>query len=51
MKGERWTRAPALNPITNSILMFFSVPVFADDGEIIGVMVAVLKGNPILDII
>ncbi|MCQ2577238.1 MAG: methyl-accepting chemotaxis protein [Treponema sp.] len=51
MKGERWTRAPALNPITNSILMFFSVPVYADDGDIIGVMVAVLKGNPILDII
>jgi len=51
MKGERWTRAPALNPITNTILMFFSVPVYADDGEIIGVMVAVVNGNPILDIV
>ncbi len=51
MKGERWLRAPALNPITNSVLMFFSVPVLDENHTPCGVIVSIIKGNPILDII
>ncbi|MCQ2611503.1 MAG: methyl-accepting chemotaxis protein [Treponema sp.] len=51
MEGKRWTRPPALNSITNSVLMFFSVPVKTDDGKIVGVMVSVIKGNPFIPIL
>lgn len=51
MKGKRWSAPPALNKITNSVLMFFSVPVYSDDNDIVGVMVAVVNGNPIEEIV
>ncbi|MCF0126426.1 MAG: methyl-accepting chemotaxis protein, partial [Clostridia bacterium] len=51
IKGERWTRAPEFNQIAQSDAMFFSVPVYADDGEIIGAIVSIVKGNPIDEIV
>lgn len=51
MKGKRWSAPPALNKITNTVLMFFSVPVYSDNNEIVGVMVAVVNGNPIEEIV
>ncbi|MCQ2572840.1 MAG: methyl-accepting chemotaxis protein [Treponema sp.] len=51
MQGQRYISAPALNPHTGTVLMFFAVPVRSNSGEVIGAMVSVLKGNPISDII
>ncbi|MCQ2597493.1 MAG: methyl-accepting chemotaxis protein [Treponema sp.] len=51
MEGKKYVAAPAMNPHTGTVLMFFAVPVYSMSNEIIGAMVAVLKGNPIADII
>lgn len=51
IQGKNYVTAPALNVHTNSVLMFFSVPVYNYDGKITGVMCSVLKGNPIEDIV
>jgi len=51
MEGKKYVTIPALNPHTNTVLMFFSVPVYSKQNEIIGAMVSVLKGNPVADII
>ncbi len=49
--GNKYIADPGLSPVTNSVLQYYSVPVYDFNGKTIGVLVSVINGNALLDTI
>ena len=49
--GQNYIADPSFSTVTNSILQYYSVPVYDFDDQPIGVLVSVLKGNALLETI
>lgn len=51
MAGRRYVSIPAFSKVTNSVLQHYSVPVYGNNGRIIGAMVFVINGNAMQSLI
>lgn len=49
--GNNYIADPGFSTVTNSVLQYYSVPVYDFNGKAIGVLVSVLKGNALLETI
>ena len=49
--GKDYVSDPTLSPVTNSVLQHYGVPVYNNNGKIIGSLVLVVSGNRLYDII
>lgn len=49
--GRNYVSDPAYSTVTDSVLQHFSIPVYNNEGRIIGAMVTVISGNIIQDTI
>ena len=51
MSGKEFVGNPMFSPVVNGVLQQYSVPVYGNNGKIIGALVLLIKGNALYDTI